>query len=167
MRLKVLLALVLCSAGVAHAAPRDWIELKRKQTGPVVEAYADTVKAAQFLLRAHGLAIAADGVYGLQTENALKRFQRKNGLSATGALNAATWEALVISLRPGARGDAVRAMQTLLNGFAEKPVTVDGVYGAVTKTALLKFQKEAQLKADGIVGKVTWSNLSPGQWEGC
>lgn len=59
------------------------------------------------------------------------------------------------------RGDAgskVKEIQALLiyHGFAVK---VDGYFGAGTESAVKKFQKRMQLKADGIVGPTTWGWL--------
>lgn len=168
MRFKIFLAVVAMSVVQVQAAPnRYWAELARTQDGATLNGPDTSVKAVQFLLRARGSRIAADGVFGTQTESALKTFQRRHGLVASGKINGATWERLVPTLRPGARGDSVRAMQVLLGGFANSKVVVDGVFGSATQAALLKFQKESNIKADSIVGKETWSNLSPGQWEGC
>lgn len=57
------------------------------------------------------------------------------------------------TLRVGSRGQAVRDVQAKLK------VTVDGVFGLATKAAVVKFQTANGLKADGIVGPVTWGKL--------
>lgn len=65
-------------------------------------------------------------------------------------------------LKKGSRGDAVVELQTLLNSMASvKPkLVIDGILGAGTDRALKQFQREANLLADGIAGKRTWSALS-------
>ena len=166
-RFVVLGVLVLAISSPVQADRRPWLEMTRAQTSAYPEMYSVNVRAVQFLLRARGSKITADGLFGSQTENALKNLQRKHGIVASGKINDATWELLAVTLRPGARGDAVRAMQVLLDGFSSKSVKIDGVYGAQTRSELLKVQKSMNLKADGIVGLQTWSNLSPGGWEGC
>ncbi|CAM5674824.1 peptidoglycan-binding protein [Streptomyces californicus] len=47
--------------------------------------------------------------------DAVKRFQRSQGLTADGQVGPATWPELVYTLRQGADGSHVRALQTALN----------------------------------------------------
>lgn len=63
------------------------------------------------------------------------------------------------SLRFKSSGIAVRALQRLLvaNGYS---VPVDGVFGAVTESAVKAFQAQKNLKVDGIVGLQTWDSLT-------
>lgn len=56
-------------------------------------------------------------------------------------------------LKLGQSGDLVRILQELLN------IVPDGEFGNDTRSAVLKFQKEKGLKADGIVGPLTWIAL--------
>ena len=65
------------------------------------------------------------------------------------------------TLRQGARGEDVRALQILLagrgcNGEMHEP---DGIFGPNTLGAVKLYQKKAGLDVDGIVGKLTWSSL--------
>ncbi|OYD97564.1 peptidoglycan-binding protein [Nostoc sp. 'Peltigera membranacea cyanobiont' 210A] len=59
----------------------------------------------------------------------------------------------------GSSGIAVRALQQLLvtNGYA---VRVDGIFGALTETAVKAFQNQQNLGVDGVVGQRTWSALT-------
>ncbi|MEH2284380.1 MAG: peptidoglycan-binding domain-containing protein [Nostoc sp.] len=59
----------------------------------------------------------------------------------------------------GSSGIAVRALQQLLvsNGYA---VRVDGIFGALTETAVKAFQNQRNLGVDGVVGQRTWSALT-------
>jgi N-acetylmuramoyl-L-alanine amidase len=43
----------------------------------------------------HRVGTVADGIYGRNTEAAIKRFQQQNGLTADGIVGAATWQKLV------------------------------------------------------------------------
>ncbi|MDF5714380.1 MAG: peptidoglycan-binding domain-containing protein [Rhizonema sp. NSF051] len=43
----------------------------------------------------HGLQIKVDGIFGQETENAVKDFQGSRNLHLTGIVDFATWEALV------------------------------------------------------------------------
>ena len=64
-------------------------------------------------------------------------------------------------LRPGARGESVRAMQGVLiaRGFGCGPDGADGDFGANTEAALRRFQTENGLEADGVCGGQSWKRL--------
>jgi hypothetical protein len=62
-------------------------------------------------------------------------------------------------LANGSKGSAVKKLQILLNGLGYSAGTVDGEFGAKTKAAVLKYQKDNGLTADGEVGAKTWSKL--------
>lgn len=62
------------------------------------------------------------------------------------------------ALRLEDRGDAVRELQTLLKQ-AGYSVSVDGVFGKNTETAVKAFQKKMGLEADGLAGKKTLALL--------
>ncbi|MBD2200872.1 MULTISPECIES: peptidoglycan-binding protein [Calothrix] len=66
-----------------------------------------------------------------------------------------------ITLRRGATGNGVKALQSLLN-YRGAGLTVDGVFGANTETRVLEFQRAVELLADGIVGTKTWSAIRDG-----
>ncbi|SMH42250.1 N-acetylmuramidase domain-containing protein [Mesorhizobium australicum] len=61
-------------------------------------------------------------------------------------------------LRLGARGDAVKELQTLLAG-AGHALTADGDFGPKTAAAVRAFQRAAGLTVDGIAGPATLSAL--------
>ncbi len=62
-------------------------------------------------------------------------------------------------LKYGAKGDAVRLMQSALNVRAAAGLTVDSAYGGKTKAALLAWQRRCGVEADGDCGPVTWGTL--------
>ena len=64
-------------------------------------------------------------------------------------------------LKKGAKGDAVKAMQLLLNahGYHCGTAGVDGIFGEDTETALKYFQAYMDLDADGVCGPATWTAL--------
>ncbi len=62
-------------------------------------------------------------------------------------------------LRRGYRGNAVKLLQCYLNLYGEE-LTVDGVFGADTQAAVIQFQTENSLSADGVVGGNTWNKLT-------
>jgi hypothetical protein len=57
-------------------------------------------------------------------------------------------------MRIGSRGPAVRALQGRLG------VSADGLFGAQTRVAVIRFQQGARLSADGIVGPATRAALA-------
>ncbi|UHD44903.1 peptidoglycan-binding protein [Aureimonas altamirensis] len=67
---------------------------------------------------------------------------------------------LPVVLRRGERGDAVRALQMDLMVLGLRPGTPDGIFGYGTQSALLTFQRNAALKADGIAGPQTLAAIN-------
>lgn len=59
----------------------------------------------------------------------------------------------------GSKGDAVRELQIELTAMGILKDVVDGKFGNNTRKAVLAFQKQRGLVADGIVGKKTWAAL--------
>lgn len=62
-------------------------------------------------------------------------------------------------LRQGAKGDEVKEVQRRLKQWGYYKGSVDGVFGAGTRSAVIAFQKKNGLKADGVVGKATYQAL--------
>jgi hypothetical protein len=116
-------------------------------------------QAVQYLLQARGQSTGADGIFGSGTESAVKAFQSSRGLTADGIVGPQTWGALVVTVRQGDSGAAVSAVQALLNKKRRLSLTVDGVFGSGTHSAVVAFQNHAGISADGVVGPATWQNL--------
>ena len=58
----------------------------------------------------------------------------------------------------GSTGQDVKDLQVVLNAtVADNSLVVDGVFGNLTKEAVMAFQKEYGLTIDGIVGDQTWA----------
>lgn len=119
----------------------------------------EDVYALQYLLRARGYSITVDGIFGSGTESVVKSFQSSKGLVADGIVGSNTWSKLVITVQYGSTGDAVRAVQRLLNTKYHRSLTVDGIFGSGTKSAVQSFQSHVGISADGIVGPTTWRYL--------
>lgn len=118
-----------------------------------------TVVVIQHLMSRRGHELAADGQYGSVSVEAVKRFQRSKGLVADGQVGPATWPALVYTLRQGASGSHVRALQAALNKRSAR-LAVDGGFGSVTTGAVRAYQSVNRLVADGEAGPVTWRALT-------
>lgn len=59
----------------------------------------------------------------------------------------------------GSRSEEVRSIQRVLKSKGYYTGSVDGIFGTATKNAVLAFQKDVGLKADGIVGEKTLKAL--------
>lgn len=62
------------------------------------------------------------------------------------------------TLRQGDSGAAVTELQQLLNAKGSN-ITVDGIFGNATRTAVVQFQQQNGIVVDGIVGTQTWQAL--------
>ena len=62
-------------------------------------------------------------------------------------------------LRQGSKGGEVKEVQRRLKTWGYYKGSVDGVFGAGTKSAVVAFQKKNGLKADGVVGASTYKAL--------
>lgn len=60
----------------------------------------------------------------------------------------------------GSRGEEVEKLQTILNKEGLYSYKIDGVFGPLTRQAVVKFQIEHDLKVDGIVGPNTRKALN-------
>ena len=125
--------------------------------------------ALQVALQSRGLyAGAIDGRKGPGTTAAIKRFQRRAGLTPDGVPGTKTRRALgrygkhVLGSRPltrGASGWDVAALQFLLAWHGFPSSTIDGGLGERTERALLHFQRWAGLMPDGVAGATTFAAL--------
>jgi peptidoglycan hydrolase-like protein with peptidoglycan-binding domain len=148
------------SDGIAGRGTWSFLSANRNTLWPLVRPGATEdsnfrVRTVQFLLRARGFAIAADGIYGPQTAEAVRQFAlRQRAVHVDDIVGNLTWPALIIQVGPGSSGDAVRAVQVLFSRL-----TVDGAFGPETESAVRKFQEMWGLARDGIVGPETWHTL--------
>ncbi|MBN1811202.1 MAG: peptidoglycan-binding protein [Anaerolineae bacterium] len=133
---------------------------------PLVQYGAEgpEVYAIQYLLRAEGYSLTADGIFGPQTTSAVKSFQGTKGLTVDGIVGPNTWQALIQgnTVKKGSSGDAVWAAQHLLKHKHGYGITPDGSFGNQTDAAVRDLQKVYGLVVDGIVGQNTWKALVAG-----
>lgn len=74
--------------------------------------------------------------------------------------NGATEEIVATAiLRQGSTGNEVKEVQRRLKAWGYYNGSVDGVFGAGTRSAVIAFQKKNGLTADGVVGKSTYKAL--------
>ena len=68
-------------------------------------------------------------------------------------------ESIAATLRVGSSGEDVKTLQTKLKRWGYYTGSIDGVFGAGTKKAVIAFQKKNGLTPDGIVGAATLKAL--------
>jgi peptidoglycan hydrolase-like protein with peptidoglycan-binding domain len=122
----------------------------------------------------HGAELNSDGVFGQETEDAVKKIQRENGLAPNGIVGPDTREKLelndkntpafqarhTLDLKSGDQGTAVMFLQEKLRekGFN---LAVDGKFGSATEEAVRQFQGRRNLTVNGAVDLSTWRELTP------
>lgn len=139
--------------------------------------------------RASGRAtLVVDGSFGSVTNTAIRTFQAAQGLVVDGVAGPVTLAKMIdvftlgstfispysrsLSLvSPQMTGSDVSALQQAYNVWASRTgrssLYVDGVFGTVTKNAVLAFQNaERRLLADGVAGKQTQRLLAVRSWTG-
>jgi peptidoglycan hydrolase-like protein with peptidoglycan-binding domain len=143
------------------------------EAGDPEPAYAVVVKSrgpdVRQLQRAIG--VSADGVFGTQTERALRRWQRSHGLVADGIAGPSTRAALGLEPGPvlkrrGGQGGARRSRSDSAGGVRALQrrigVPADGVFGPGTEAALKRWQEAHGVVPDGIAGPKTRAELGLG-----
>lgn len=131
--------------------------------------------------------IIPDGIYGTETSDAVRAFQRQYGLNDNGETNSATWLMIVDVYRrfvdtlaesldifprdvgkiieTGDEGLAVLVIQSILLTLSQEfpnvpPVAITGDYDAQTAQAVRAFQEITGLPQTGTVDRVTWNMLA-------
>ena len=150
--------------GVCTNANSIGVELCTHKNGDKWEFTGSTVASAvtvvKYLMKQYG--IDADHVIRHYDVTG-KSCPRVPGWGAVGG--SAEWESFkkkltteVIpvpkTIKIGSTGKAVKWLQIFLGGL-----TVDGKFGAKTKAALIKWQKNHSLTADGVCGEKTWRKI--------
>lgn len=125
----------------------DALPLKLKSRGPRVLYF-------QYALRINCInPNGTDGVFGAGTENAVKRYQTKVNLTSDGIVNTLTWEQMRKDIRP---------IQAALENKGYDVGVVDGIATEKVYNAVLKYQTDNNLTADGMVGSSTKALLLGG-----
>jgi peptidoglycan hydrolase-like protein with peptidoglycan-binding domain len=140
-----------------------------------VPAQASTparVAALQSALKAlHLYSGFVDGIRGPLTRRGVLAFQRRRGLQVDGLAGPQTRRALGWRGRPGLgsrvmrygdRGWDVAALQFLLERAGHGPGRADGLFGPLTRAAVLRAQEAAGIGVDGLAGPVTIRSLRVG-----
>jgi peptidoglycan hydrolase-like protein with peptidoglycan-binding domain len=132
------------------------------------------VRTLQYLLRARNHPVTVDGIFGAKTDAAVRAFQRDKHLAVDGIVGPNTWSALIITVKRGSQGDAVRGVQeefVFRTGEPGQGLQIDGIFGPKTEATVRGFQQALHtdipsVAVDGIVGPVTWQALISGMLAG-
>ena len=172
-------ALVLAACFLGASALADGDILKRGSKGSDVEALQAHLKNQGYFDYDK-----ITGYFGKITEDAVKSFQRANGLKADGIVGELTWakieseavpeepventetsvqppaETVSGSISEGMEGEDVEKIQKRLQelglyGYSR----ITGYYGSITEESVKSFQKAYGLKPDGVVGAETMEKL--------
>jgi peptidoglycan hydrolase-like protein with peptidoglycan-binding domain len=109
-----------------------------------------------------------DGIFGPLTRAAVLGFQEDNELTVDGIVGPETWGSLFALFAPaypgflmqyGDEGMYVYIVQAQLNAHDYDTGSTDGIFGPLTRAAVLGFQEDHELTVDGIVGPETWDTL--------
>ncbi|MBF2062938.1 MAG: peptidoglycan-binding protein [Calothrix sp. C42_A2020_038] len=147
-----------------HRSDRRYPTLRRNNQGQEVEYL-------QYRLWEWGyFKQKVTGFFGHHTENAVKRFQHDKDIFPTGIVDAQTWDAIEKpsttpklcnrpTLQPGSDGKDVLDLQQRLYDLGYLKVRPSGYFGEASKLAVIRFQKQQDLPANGIVNAQTWEAL--------
>lgn len=97
--------------------------------------------------------------YGDLSDTSWTHYAIPKGLYTQEEIDHARGRELVRTLKSGCSGEDVKLLQEALNKLGFKCGNADGIFGSKTKAAVMAFQSAYGLKADGIVGAKTRSEL--------
>ena len=107
-----------------------------------------------------------DGVFGSQTEAAVRALQAERGIAVDGIVGPITWRNIdefaefdEPVLREGSSGLPVRRAQSRLTAAGFDTGGVDGVIGPQTESGVRTLQQATGVTVDGIVGPQTWQQI--------
>lgn len=136
----------------------------------------EVAKMQQALIDLSYLKGNADGIFGNKTENAVRKFQKANGLKVDGIAGKQTLTLLYkkqaeaaagssagtdlfsgnySTLKQGMKGTRVKILQKALKTLKYYTGSIDGKFGKSTQKAVKAFQKKNKLTVDGKAGKKT------------
>ena len=164
------------------AASVSWPTMRKDDTG------TDVAQLQEALIQLGYLSGKADGNYGTKTVEAVRAFQKANGLTADGAAGEQTQRVLYGgnakaanvkttaapqqaatataapatsgTLKVGSTGTDVQTLQQKLIELGYLKGSADGVFGNKTAAAVKAYQKASKLTADGVAGSQTLSSLN-------
>jgi phage gp16-like protein len=153
------------SARACGGTTLDFPSYPRPKTG----SRGDRVEALQCLLKKNGRYRGkVDGRLDRDVVRALKTFQRRHDLRATGRPDAATWTTLFAKgsrplMKVGSAGEPALRLQRALRAAGWRSVKPTGVVTDRTTKAVARYQRRVGLDATGVVTRETWTALQTGR----
>ncbi|MEH1967330.1 peptidoglycan-binding domain-containing protein [Nostoc sp.] len=133
--------------------------------GPVSGKFASLTQNAVIKFQ-QANRIPADGVVGINTQRALQRAcqSRTSSKNTSGALRRSSLPQASPSsqypvLSQGKAGAAVTRLQQRLRQLGYFNANPTGNFGQITKDAVIAFQRNYRIPANGIVNRQTWNTL--------
>ena len=152
----------------------------------------DDVQTVQEEMNEHtSHSLTIDGIYGPKTREAVISFQEKNDLQVDGIVGPETAGSLNSGsdssssesgtedasssgstdsgssvLRNGDSGEAVSDLQAEMNELTSHSLTVDGIYGPKTESAVTSFQQHEGISVDGVAGPETFGAMDGAESSG-
>ncbi len=170
--------LCLCAAAVLHATSAVAAAAPRKATAPILPLSVNAVESTSFVApltsksrgasvlhvqilldRAHFSPGEMDGAMGLNTTKAVKGFQRRNELPASGIVDAPTWAALhsdkapVLTSYVVTEADVAGPFQTIPAGMMEQAALPALGYASVAEALGERFHIKPQVLQHLNTGK--------------
>lgn len=142
---------------------------------------AEVSELQQALIDQSYLSGKADGIFGNATENAVRAFQKKNGLVVDGLAGEKTQKLLYnrnetaknslfsgdySTIRESSDKGRIKKLQQALIDLKYLKGNADGSYGSLTRNAVCSFQKNNKLKEDGLAGQKTLKAIESAKAEG-
>lgn len=165
--------------------------LRRGTTGPSVVTVQVMLNRISQSYPAIPKVSSADGIFGAETEAAVRKFQEIFNLTPDGVVGPATWYSMVRlytavtrlselrsqgqrfyanswavtdPIEPGDTGIKVEHLQYMLSVLSAyipeiPPVNIDGIFGPITRQAVVAAQRRFGLPQTGIVNAQTWDEI--------
>ena len=135
-----------------------------KQSNETTTAPTEIIAPATEFAQENDRAISPQSVLHLQQtigNQGVKRLLAQRQADLQRVTDAPAAENTQPTVQPGSSGQAVTSLQEKLNSAGTTPPLVtDGIFGPLTRAAVVAFQSQNGLAADGIVGPATWAKLN-------
>lgn len=99
----------------------------------------------------------ADGIFGSETRDKVKQYQKANGLSADGIVGLMTWTRILSQaplIKLGSSGMWASAAEWAIDNM-----TRDGEITSKEVDLIKNYQRTVGITADGLIGQYTWMKL--------
>lgn len=125
--------------------------------------------------------VVADGIYGNETKEGVRLFQKKYGLPETGETDFETWQLLtkkaryaeeerkreyallppeVFPMRLGDSGSHIRILQSALGEITDTEIPIDGFFGGKTEETVRAVERRYGLSPTGTVCAGLWHRIT-------